>query len=56
MGEIKILVQEFTCGESGEKVYMIYDCHTVADIARWLVKNDWQDDIKTFLSDPEKFL
>jgi hypothetical protein len=55
MPEIKTEIKGFT-RSNGDIVYRVGKEHTVADIARWLIKHDWQDDILTFLNSPDKFL
>ncbi len=35
--------------EDGDEVYSITEAHTINDIARWIEKNGWTDEVICFL-------
>ena len=51
MAEVKNEIER-TIGEtSGDVTYLITEKHTIADIARWIVKEDYTAEILMFLQD-----
>lgn len=59
MGEIKREPWYFTPPHSvgEEKTWTCFDeDHTVSDIARWIIKNDMQEDVVYFLTDGKESL
>lgn len=52
MPETKTPIERLVAEPSGDVSYLITEKHTVADIARWIIKEDYTDDILMFLNDP----
>jgi len=56
MSEIKHEIEYFNreCA-NGEQIegYLINDDHTIADIARWLIKHKWDEDLMYLLNNRE---
>ena len=56
MSEIKTEINRLVEEGTGHIFYLIIEEHTIADIARWIVSEDWHGDIMMFLNDQDKFL
>lgn len=53
MSEIKTKI-EVLRNESGDEYFIISPSHTIADIARWLIDQDWNSEIAYFLDNTDE--
>lgn len=51
MAETKTVIERLVAESSGEVSYLVTEKHTIADIARWIIKENYTDDILMFLKD-----
>jgi len=52
MSEVINRIVSTSYDEDGDEQYLITGKHTIADIARWIVENNWHDEI-LFMIDEE---
>jgi hypothetical protein len=56
MAEIKkdiIYVREIAFKGENIEGFLVQEENTIADIARWIIQENWQDEILYFLNNPE---
>lgn len=50
MSETKTGIERLVGETSGDVSYLVTEQHTIADIARWIIKEKYDDDILYFLN------
>lgn len=56
MAEIKTKIERMVGENTGRVSYLITEDHTIADIARWIIEENYTEEIMMFLNSPDEFL